>query len=205
MKRKLLIIGAGGHGKVIADIALKMCKWEIIEFLDDNQNLTNSLGLRIIGKTTEFIDYIDEYDFFVAIGDNKIRKEKQERLEKAGASIPKLIHPSAQIAEEVSIGYGTAVMAGVIINSSTNIGKGCIINTGSTIDHDNHIHDFVHVSPGSNLAGNVEVGEECWLGIGCTLINNIKITKGSIIGAGSVVVKHIHEKGVYIGIPAEKR
>ncbi len=204
MKDGLLIIGASGHGKVVADVALKMNKWQSIAFLDDNEDLMESMGMQVIGKSTDASKYIDDFDIFVAIGNNATREKVIKQLELAGAELPLLIHPNAVIGEQVELGSGTVVMAGVVINSSTRIGKGCIINTGATIDHDNVIEDFVHISPGVNTAGTVRVGCGTWLGIGSKVSNNVNITSGCIVGAGAVVVKNITESGTYVGVPARK-
>lgn len=202
MKDKLIIIGASGHGKVVADIALKMDKWKSIEFLDDNENITTCMGIKVLGTTEDGIKYKEQADFFVAIGNNTIREIIQSRLEANGFSIVKLIHPNAVIGVEVEIGKGTVVMAGAVINSSTKIGKGCILNTSCSLDHDNIIEDYVHISPGANLAGTVRVGEKSWIGIGSIVINNLNIEKNCIIGAGSTVLKDLTENCVVGGSPA---
>jgi sugar O-acyltransferase (sialic acid O-acetyltransferase NeuD family) len=181
-----------------------MNKWESISFLDDNQNLKSSMGIDVIGTTKDVHKFIDSHDVIVGIGNNSTREKIQNMLEKLGASIPVLIHPSAIIGNDVEIGIGTVVMAGVVINCCTKIGKGCIINTSATIGHDNIIEDFVHISPGAHLAGTVKVGQGSWLGIGSIVRNNIIITQNVNIGAGAVVVKNITESGTYIGIPAKK-
>lgn len=204
MKDKLLILGASGHGKVVADIALRMNKWKNIAYLDDDENITSSLGIRVIGKSIDFLKYISDYELFVAIGKNDTREKIQQQLEAAGACVPVLVHPSAIIGEQVELGSGTVLMAGVIINNSTKIGKGCIINTGVTLDHDNLIEDFVHVSPGVHTAGTVKIGKRTWLGIGSIVSNNVNITNDCIIGAGAVVNKDIIESGTYIGLPARR-
>ncbi|MFD1348012.1 acetyltransferase [Oceanobacillus caeni] len=204
MSNKLLIIGASGHGKVIADIALKMDKWQEIAFLDDDQNLNTIMGLEVIGVSDMAYKVINKYDIFVGIGNNTIRKKILEKLESLGANIPILIHPSAVVGEKVSFGVGTVVMAGSVINCCTSIGKGCVINTGSTIDHDNKIGDFIHISPGAHLAGTVTVGQGTWLGISSVISNNISIASNCQIGAGAVVVKDITESGIYIGVPARR-
>ncbi|MDX5476038.1 MAG: acetyltransferase [Bacillaceae bacterium] len=204
MKKKLLIIGASGHGKVVADIASKMNRWQSIYFLDDNQYLNFSLGFEVIGKSNEAIRHINDFDIFVGIGKNTVRKKIQESLEVEGAAIPTLIHPNATLGGQVEVAPGTAIMAGVVINCSTKIGKGCIINTGATVDHDNVIEDFVHVSPGVHLAGTVKVGQGSWLGIGSIVSNNINITSNCMVGAGAVVVKDITETGTYVGVPARR-
>ncbi|MEK3806943.1 acetyltransferase [Bacillus sp. FSL H8-0547] len=204
MKNKLLIIGASGHGKVVADIALKMNKWHTIAFLDDDESITSSMGLEVIGSSDEVVAHKREWDVFVGIGNNATRQRIHKMLEDAGASIPVLVHPNAVIGSHIRLGLGTVVMAGAIINCCSNIAKGCIINTGSTIDHDNCIEDFVHISPGVHLAGSVKIGQGTWIGIGSAVSNNITITGGCKVGAGAVVVKDITEPGVYIGVPVRR-
>ena len=204
MKDKLIIIGASGHGKVVADIAIKMNKWQSIAFLDDDQAIKTSKGLEVIGKTADAFTYKDEADFFVAIGNNAIREKVQEKLIEEGLNVVSLIHPSAIIGTDVEVGIGTAVMAGVVINTSTRIGKGCIINTSSSLDHDNVIEEYVHISPGVNLAGTVKVGKGSWLGIGSVVSNNVNICIDCKVGAGAVVVKDITEPGTYVGVPVIK-
>jgi sugar O-acyltransferase (sialic acid O-acetyltransferase NeuD family) len=204
MKNNLLIIGANGHGKVIADIALKMNKWKNIAFLDDDEKIKSSMGLDVIGKSYEAINYKEKYEIFVAIGNNATRESIITKLKLEDASIPTLVHPNAVIGKNVNLGYGTAVMAGVVINSCTKIGKGSIINTSATIDHDNLIEDFVHISPGAHLAGNVKIGHSTWVGIGGVVCNNIDITSNCMVGAGAVVTRNIVEIGTYVGVPAKK-
>ncbi|PEN60675.1 acetyltransferase [Bacillus toyonensis] len=204
MKKKLLIIGAGGHGRVIADIALRMNKWEHIAFLDDNEDVKTAMGIEIIDKLASALEYIQDYDLLVGIGNNVMRERIQGQLEACRASIPVLVHPNASLGEHVQLGAGTVVMAGVVINCCTKIGKGCIINTASTIDHDNIIEDYAHISPGAHLAGTVKIGRGTWLGIGSIISNNINITSGCRIGAGTVVVKDITELGTYVGVPARR-
>jgi sugar O-acyltransferase (sialic acid O-acetyltransferase NeuD family) len=203
-KNKLLIIGASGHGKVVADIALKMNKWQSIVFLDDDESLRTSMGIKIIGSSDEISEHINEYEIFVGIGNNITRQKIHEMLETLGASIPVLIHPNAVVGEQVDFGNGTVVMAGAVVNCCTRIGKGCIINTGSTIDHDNFIEDYVHISPGSHLAGTVKIGQGSWLGISSVVSNNVEVTKDCIVGAGSVVIKDITESGIYVGVPVRR-
>ncbi|WP_128656643.1 acetyltransferase [Paenibacillus sp. 598K] len=204
MKRKLLIIGAGGHGKVLADIALKVGSWRQIAFLDDVLYSTKQLGLDVIGLSNEAEEYIDEFEVIVGIGNNSIREEMQTKLEIEGAIIPSLVHPSATIGSDVTIGSGTVIMAGGVINCCSAIGKGTIVNTGATIDHDCIVESYVHVSPGVHIAGGVTVGARSWLGIGSVVSNNVSITSDSIVGAGAVVVKNILEPGKYLGLPAKK-
>lgn len=204
-KDKLIIIGASGHGKVVADIAMKMGKWKSISFLDDNHDvLKTSIGIKVIGKTTDAFKHKVEADFFVAIGNNLTRKVIQEKLEIENITVVKLIHPEAVIGVDVEIGSGTSVMAGVVINSSSRVGKGCIINTGSSLDHDNILGDFVHISPGVNLAGSVEIGSQSWIGVGSTVSNNIRLCNDCKVGAGAVVINDITVPGIYVGVPVRR-
>jgi len=204
MRDKLIIIGASGHGKVVADIAIKMNKWESIAFLDDDESIKTSMGLEVIGKTAGAFTYKDEADFIIAIGNNATREKIQRKMIDEGMSVVSLIHPSAVIGTVVEIGIGTVVMAGVVINSSSRIGKGCIVNTSSSVDHDNDIEDYVHISPGVNMAGTVKVGKGSWIGIGSVISNNVNICSGCKIGAGAVVVKDITEPGTYVGVPVRR-
>lgn len=203
-KDKLIIIGAGGHGRVVADIALNLRYWKEISFLDDAIDSLYFGDVNVIGKVNDWRNYIHDSDIIVGIGNNDLRAKLLNILLHENVSIPTLIHPSSTIGSNVYIGVGTVVMAGVVVNCSSTIGKGVILNTGSTIDHDNCIKDFAHVAPGAHLAGNVKIGEKTWLGVGCSVCNNIEITSQCMIGAGAVVVKSISEKGTYLGIPARR-
>lgn len=204
MKKLLVIIGASGHGKVVADIAFKMKKWENITFLDDDADKKTVLGFEVIGRTADAIKYREVADFIVAIGNNELREKIQEHLVSDGSSLVSLIHTNAVIGIDVEIGIGSVVMAGVVINSSSRVGKGCIINTSSSLDHDCLIQDYVHISPGARIAGNVRVGKATWIGIGCNVNNNISICRNCKIGAGSVVIQDIDKPGTFVGVPVRR-
>ncbi len=201
--RNLMIIGAGGHGRVIADIAQKLGVYKTIAFLDDGTQ-TESMGLKVIGKTADAEKYIATHDIFVAIGNSKIRAKFIERLLEKGASVPTLIHPNAVVGACVEIGVGTAVMAGAVINPCAKIGKGVIVNTCSSIDHDCVIGDYCHIAVGVRIAGTVHVGDNVFWGSGAVVKNNINVCNDCTIGAGAAVVKDITEKGTYVGVPAKK-
>ena len=159
MHSKLVIIGASGHGKVCADIALKLQQYDEILFLDDDETIKECMGFHVVGKSQDAEHYINEADFFVAIGNGKIRKKVTEQLGELKANITTLIHPMAVIGCCVTIGSGTVVTAGAVINPDTKIGQGCIINTCASVDHDCKLEDYVHVSVGAHLCGTVEIGE----------------------------------------------
>ena len=198
---KLIIIGASGHGKVVADIAQK-CGYHDIAFLDDNLDIKECAGFSVVGKVVDFSNF-KECDFIVSIGNSNIREKIQKSLE--DYNIVTLVHPDAVISRRVDIGKGSVVMAGAVINSDASIGKGCIINTCSSVDHDCVIGSYVHVAVGSHLCGTVRVGDHTWIGAGATVSNNIDICDDCMIGAGAVVVKDINEKGTYLGVPATKK
>lgn len=204
----MFIIGASGHGKVIANIA--SYAYDKIYFLDDDISMYDkciSMGKRkipVIGDSSYAIKYKNEADAIVAIGNCKIRERILKLLIKNNVSIATLIHPTAVIAEDVSIGIGTVVMGNAVINSGTIVGNGVIVNTGATIDHDNNIKNFVHIAVGSHIAGSVIIDERTWVGAGTVVSNNLNICSDCMIGAGAAVISDINEKGTYVGVPVKR-
>lgn len=196
MKNKLVIIGAGGQGRVCADIARLMGYAEII-FLDDGAPNAE-------GKVKDYPQYLPDADFFVAIGNGAVRRKIQTMLEENGASIATLIHPNATVAQDVKIGQGTAVMAGAVINPGAVIGCGNIVNTCASVDHDCRVGDYLHIAVGARICGTVTLEDDSWIGAGAVIIQNLSVCAGCMIGAGAVVVKSITEKGTYMGVPARK-
>ncbi|MBR4575114.1 MAG: acetyltransferase [Lachnospiraceae bacterium] len=195
---RLIIIGASGHGKVVADIAV-LCGYDQIEFLDDDESISSCGSWPVVGKCNRAMEIED--DMFVAIGNSNTRKSFIERYSEK--HLVTLVHPNAVLSDDVRLGAGTVVMAGTVINPGTVIGKGCIINTSSSVDHDCQIEDYVHISVGAHLSGTVHVGEGTWIGAGATVSNNINICGGCTIGAGAVVIKNITESETYVGVPAK--
>lgn len=197
----LIILGAGGHGRVVAEIAKLMSCYKEIVFLDDKRP-TNVLPYRYGGKCDDFRLYLENYDFIVAIGNAVIRHRFQNEVEETGGHIATLIHPSAIISPNVEIGRGTVVMAGAIVNTGTRIGKGVILNTASSVDHDCVLDDFCHVSVGAHLCGTVHLGMETWIAAGATVVNNVTICANCLVGAGATVTRDLLTAGTYIGTPA---
>lgn len=200
--REVIIIGASGHGKVVADIIQKSGD-KIVGFLDDNPSIEKDfMGFPILGTVNDYEKY-DTAEFVIAIGNAKIRERIARKL--SGVSWYTAIHPTAVISDmDVEIGQGTVVMANAVINAGTKIGKHCIINSGAIVEHDNRICDFVHISVGAKLAGTVSVEKGSWIGIGAIVSNNVNICGNCMIGAGAVVIKDIEEAGTYAGVPAER-
>lgn len=199
--KKLVIIGAGGHGKVVADIA-KLNGYDEIVFLDDATTSGFCSKYPIVGNS-DCIKNLDA-DFFVASGNADVRIKISEKIILHNKNLATLVHPNATIGENVTIGEGTLIVAGAVVNPSTVIGKGCIINTCASVDHDNTIGDYVHIAVGAHVCGTVSIGNNTWIGAGATVSNNINICSDCFVGAGAVVVKDIADSGVYIGVPAKK-
>lgn len=205
-KTKLLILGAGGQGKVCSDIANCMGKWEFIGFLDNNKATIDEkiLGFPVLDTITNFEHYLEDYAFFIGIGCIQARKTIAARLIKKKAVIATLIHPEAYLATGVQVGKGSVVMPRGIINVAAIIGDFTIINTASVIEHDCQIGNFVNIAPNVAIAGNVVIEDDCSIGIGATIVQNLKIGNKVIIGAQSVVLETINEAGTYVGIPVRK-
>jgi UDP-perosamine 4-acetyltransferase len=201
---KLVIYGAGGHGKVVADITEKSESFTIAGFID-NAEIEEHFGYKVLGKDEELsslkekgIDYI-----FVAIGNAKIRKKISENLIKSKLLFATIIHPSAQIGRDSNIGQGTVVMPGAVIGPNTRIGDGCVINTCASVDHDSVLDDYVQIAPGAHLGGKINVGQGTFVGIGSCIKDKITLGKWSVIGAGSAVVDNVPDFVVSYGLPAK--
>ena len=186
---RIYIYGAGGHGLVLADMA-KACGYKEVIFIDnrDNEHLT--------------FDEVEEFaDIIVAIGNNKIRKKVTEEVQESLFTLVSLIHPSAVISDNVTIGRGSVVMPNVVINTHATIGQGAIINTSVVVEHENEIGAFAHLSPNVALGGAVKVGNLTHVGIGSSVIQGVTIGRECVVGAGSVVLKDIADKTIAYGNP----
>ncbi len=198
MYERLMIIGAGGQGKVVYDIA-QANGYGCICFMDDHM-IDEGPSYPVVDQCDKINAYNDgRTAFFIAVGDNAVRRQLAERYNVPWAT---LIHPSAQIGSHVRIGQGTVIMAGAIVNACTTIGAHNIINSGAIVEHDNVLGDYVHVSPRAALGGTVTVGPETHIGIGAIVKNNVHICGKCMIGAGAVVVKDLTRPATYVGVPA---
>lgn len=195
-------MGAGGHGKVVADIAKRVGYTEIL-FLDDNPSMKTCNGYLVVGTGKDY-DQFHDSDFIVAIGNSKIRKSFQDNLSQKGLSLATLVHPNAVIGENVVLGEGTVVMAGAVINPCVKIGRGCIINTCASVDHDCVVGEYAHISIGAHIAGAVTIGNDTWIGVGAAIINNVEICNDCMVGAGATVISSLCSPGTYIGAPAKR-
>ena len=196
MNKKLAIIGAGGHGKVVGEIAL-LNEYDIIDFFDDRNTQIKNFPFKIIGNLELLKKNLKNYNnFFVAIGNNKTRHDKISWLKKETKNIVSLIHPKSTISQFSSIEAGSCVMANAAINAGTNIKEGVIINTSSSIDHDCSIEDYSHISPNCSLSGKVSVGKFTHLGTGTSVHPGINIGQNVKTGIGSKIYKDIFENEI---------
>ena len=197
MNKKLAIIGAGGHGKVVGEIAL-LNQYDTIDFFDDRINEIKNFPFNIIGNLEFLKKSLKNYDnFFVAIGDNVVRCDKISWLKNEKKNIVSLIHPKSTVSQFSSIEAGSCVMANAVVNAGTNIKAGVIINTSSSIDHDCSIEDYSHISPNCSLSGNVRVGKFTHLGTGTSVHPRINIGQNVKTGIGSKIYKDILNNKIF--------
>lgn len=202
--KRLAILGASGHGKVVADAA-ELSGWDEVVFFDDAwPSIKNNSVWAVLGNTADLLASISEFSgVAIAIGNNSVRLEKLNLLRNKGAVLPAIIHPQAVISRYAKIGEGSVVCAGVIVNADTQVGAGAILNTGCSIDHDCILAEAVHISPGARLAGGAKVGSCAWVGIGAVVRQLITIGAYSVVGAGAAVVKDVPESTTVVGVPAQ--
>ena len=199
------ILGASGHGKVIAEIA-ELNGYHNIVFFDDRwPSLISVEHWDVSGDTAVLLAKASEYDVVVvAIGHNATRCAKQHELSAAGANFEVLAHPSAVISKYANIKVGTVVMANAVVNPFSDIGASCIINTSSVVEHDCKLAQGVHISPKVSLAGGVEVGKNTWIGIGSQIKQLVVIGCDSVVGAGSTVINNVPNFKTFVGSPAHE-
>jgi len=199
----LAILGASGHGKVIAEIALASGRWQHVVFYDDAwpQKLQNG-QFQIVGDTQRLLALEIKPEVVVGIGNNQIRLHKQAELVSAGFVVATVIHPTAVVSATAKISAGTVIMPGAVINADVHIAAGCIINSNAVVEHDCVLADGSHVSPGAALAGGVHLGEGTWIGIGASVIQQKKIGQYVLVGAGAAVVSDLPDNVTAVGVPA---
>jgi sugar O-acyltransferase (sialic acid O-acetyltransferase NeuD family) len=206
-EKKLIIYGAGGHGKVVADGAMQ-AGFSLVGFVDDAPALHGSsiLELLVLGDRHWLCQTAPRtYTVMIAIGDNNIRLSITRSFSARNIDIATIISPSAVIAFSARIARGTVIMPGVIVNADALVGEGTILNTGAIVEHDATIGHYAHVSPNATLGGGVKVGDLAHIGIGSTVLPLVQIGSRSILGAGSVATKDIPDDVIAFGSPARVR
>ncbi|HPZ43317.1 MAG TPA: NeuD/PglB/VioB family sugar acetyltransferase [Bacillota bacterium] len=207
-REEVVIAGAGGHGRVVADALQVACADKhFLGFVDDNLELRGQKvgGFPVLGSIADIPELYREHPALLAvlaIGDNSVRETVAKKLSSSKVKFAKIIHPGATIAGDVTIGQGTVVLAGAVINSGAKIGSHVIINTSAVIEHDCIVKDYAHISPGAKLGGGVKIEEGAQIGIGAVVLPGRKVGSRALVGAGAVVVKDIPANVVAMGIPA---
>jgi UDP-perosamine 4-acetyltransferase len=205
-RKKILVIGAGGHGRVILDCLKETQNWQmgIIERKDFPQK--SIFGAQVLGTDGDLVSLFKKgYKQAVigvgSIGDTTVRRRISSQLKKIGFHLPVIVHPKAIVSKGAAIAEGTVVFPGAVVNTGARIGPCCIINSGAIVEHDCVIGEFTHIAPGARLAGGVIVGNDVHIGIGAVVKEGITISDKVIIGAGAVVLKDIPEARVVVGNP----
>jgi acetyltransferase EpsM len=203
---KVVVIGHGGHSKVVSDIIRATKDLQIIGYLDNKYEKIQVMDNIIcgpVGAAKQLKEENDNVKFVMAIGDNKVRKLVVEKLGISTNDYLTIVHPNASISPSAKIGYGTVVMPQAVINADVIVGNHCIINSCSVVEHDSLLNDFVHLCPNSTIAGTVEIHEGSCVGSGATIIPNRRIGEWTMIGAGATVINHLPANCLAVGTPAK--
>jgi sugar O-acyltransferase (sialic acid O-acetyltransferase NeuD family) len=203
MSKSALVIGAGGHARVVGAL-LHANDVNIRGYLDANfvpgkQEIIKYAPL--LGRPEDIQAYAaDLHEIYIAVGDNRRRREIFEQLTAAGYELPPLVHPSAVIESDCAIGKGAQVCLGAILATEVTIAEGVIVNSGSSVDHEGKVGAFSHIAPGAILAGRVTVGREVFVGIGARVAQGLYIGDGAVIGAGAIVLKDVAPGARILGV-----
>jgi sugar O-acyltransferase (sialic acid O-acetyltransferase NeuD family) len=202
----LLIVGAGGHGRVVADAAAACGVWSEIAFADDRYPGLNLVGAwPVVGKVADIARLRGRFaSCVVAVGNAGLRLRFLTEARDAGLDLPIVVHPRAIVSPHVQMGAGTVVVGGAVINIGSELGEACIVNTGATVDHDCRLGHGVHVCPGAHLAGDVHIGARTWFGIGAVARQGVRIGADVTVGAGAVCVADIRDGVTVFGVPAKE-
>jgi acetyltransferase EpsM len=205
MAQQLIIIGAGGQGRVCAEIAVR-CGFAIVGFCDPARALDreiNNVPVIAADDNVLFATWPENTQLFVALGNNTDRVELGERARRKGIELAILVDPSAVVSETANIDAGSVLMPGVVVNANTRIGAHCILNTACTIDHDGNIGDGAQIGPGVHAAGDVAIGDQSIIGIGASLLPGVHVGPEAVVGAGAVVTNDVMDGLTVTGVPAQ--
>ncbi|MCH2132762.1 MAG: acetyltransferase [Phycisphaerales bacterium] len=203
----LLIIGAGGNGRVIADMADACGHWSRIAFLDDAPYpVDDERPWETVGKCGDLSDHVADFTHgVVGFGDNELRARWIEHLQASDLASATLVAPSATVSSRATLGAGTVVMPRAVVNIGVMTGPGCIINTAASVDHDCRLGTCVHIAPGAHIGGDVAIGDRTWIGIGSSVRHGLTIGHDVMVGAGAAVISDLVDDCVAVGVPARPR
>src|ERR1700730_17499013 len=209
-KPRVVVWGAGGHGKVMIDALLAMGTCEVVGVFDDDDAIADRdiLGIPVLTSIGRIAELARKYDFgggAIAIGDNFARDRKFREIRAARLRIPNVIHPSAHVSRFIRLGEGVAILAGATINPGTTIEDNVCVNTAASVDHDNYLERSCHIFPNATLTGGVRINEFAYVGSGAVIAPNLTVEKYSYVGAGAVVLANVAEGTVVFGAPAKVR
>jgi UDP-perosamine 4-acetyltransferase len=201
---QVVILGGGGHAKVIIEIVQAAGLYEIAGCTAGDPGAASILGVPVLGDDAclPAIYALGVRRAFVAVGDNRLRQRLTRYIAGLGFQLVNAVSPHAVVSPAAALCAGVAIMPGAVINSCSRLGNGTIINTSATVDHDCEIADWAHIAPGTNLAGCVKVGEGAFLGIGSRVIPKVSIGAWSVVGAGAVVIHDLPPGVTAVGVPA---
>ncbi len=208
-KEPCLILGCGGHGRVVLDILVNSGEYTVAGFIDSNPTMIGRRvdGIEVLGRPDDLPDIRDQLSVqraIIAVGDNGARRALADRLEALDFELINAIHPSANLARNVTLGRNIVIAAGVLACAHCQIGDSVILNTGCIVDHESLIGTATHICPGARLAGRVTVESGAFVGIGATIIQSIRIGYEAIVGAGAVVVGDVAPMSTVVGVPARE-
>jgi sugar O-acyltransferase (sialic acid O-acetyltransferase NeuD family) len=206
---RVVVYGAGGHGKVVADVLLAGRRYQVLGFIDDDASRAGTaiLGLPVLGTAAwlEREGRLASIAVALGVGANEARRAVAERCVEWGTPLIVAVHPRAVVAPSARLGAGTVVMAGAVINPDARVGRGTIVNTGAVVEHDVVVGDWAHLSPNATTGGTARIGASVHLGLGSVVLPGVSVGEGAVVGAGAVVVRDVPRGVTVVGVPARAR
>ena len=206
---RVLVWGAGGHGRVVADV-VRAAGHEVVGWVDRAAGIADArLEPPVVVPESSLPESVrggalplGATAIALGIGDNRARAEAMRRLDDRA---PAFVHPSATVSPSASVGAGSVIMPGAVVNANATIGRGVVVNTAAVVEHDCVLGDGAHVSPNATLAGGARVGERGWVGAGAVILQNVRVGDDAVVGAGAVVTRDVRDRDTVVGVPARSR
>jgi UDP-N-acetylbacillosamine N-acetyltransferase len=208
MRRQAIVVGTGGHCRVLLSLLASCGEHDVLGIVDLTQSCVGEviMGVKVIGSASSLREFRmrKELDIFLAIGDNATRREWWHKVQDWGLALPNLVSPQALVDPNAHLGNSNVVCARAFIGPEVLLGDNNLINTAAVLEHEVRLGSHCHLGPLSIVAGRSQIGDGCFIGAGATVINRIELSSDITIGAGATVVQNIMNPGVYIGVPARK-